>query len=81
MTKDELYLLLKNAAPLAGWSDKDSGGDIDLTSLDAILIAAQLYEQYGLRIPSREMKKENFRSAEAVWKLCQKLTEQKGNRI
>ena len=75
MTKDELYRLLKTAAPLAGWSDDDSGRDIDLTSLDAILIAAKLYEQYGLRIPSREMKKENFRSAEAIWKLCQIIEE------
>ena len=75
MTKDELYLLLKNAAPLAGWSDEDSEKKINLTSLDVILIAVKLYEKYGLRIPSREMKKENFLSAEAVWKLCQKIRE------
>ena len=75
MTKDELYLLLKNAAPLAGWSDEDSEKKINLTSLDVILIAVKLYEKYGLRIPSREIKKENFLSAEAVWKLCQKIRE------
>ena len=73
MTKIELYRLLKNAAPLAGWSDEDPEKEISLTSLDVILIAVKLYEEYGLRIPSREMKKENFRSAETVWKLCQKI--------
>ena len=73
MTKDELFCLLKEAAPLAGW-ENDSGREISLASLDVILIVVRLYDQFGIRVPSQEIKKENFCSAEAMWKLCQKLT-------
>ena len=74
MTKSELYALLAEAAPSAGWSDS-SGRETALTSLDVIMIAVRLYDRYGIRIPSQEIKRENFRTAEALWELCQRLKE------
>ena len=74
MTKDDLYRLLTDAVPLAGWTEAP-GGEAVLTSLDVIVIIARLYDQYGIRIPSNEIKKENFRSVETLWELCQKMKE------
>ena len=74
MTKSELYALLAEAVPSAGWSDSP-GMETTLTSLDVILIVVRLYDQYGIRIPSQEIKSDNFRSAEALWELCQQLKE------
>ena len=55
MTKSELYALLAEAVPSAGWSDSP-GMETTLTSLDVILIVVRLYDQYGIRIPSQEIK-------------------------
>ena len=73
MTRDELNRLLKDAAPLAGWDGDNPDGKAVLTSLDVILISVRLYDRYGIRIPSREMKRENFCSSEAIWQLCERL--------
>ncbi|MBQ9664671.1 MAG: hypothetical protein IJV40_16110 [Oscillospiraceae bacterium] len=72
MNRDDLTRLLADAAPLAGWTG-DFKSEVTLTSLDVILIVVRLYDQYGIRIPSQEIKRENFRSAEALWELCQKI--------
>ena len=73
MTRDELCRLLKDAAPLAGWNHGDPDSEVVLTSLDVILINVRLYDLYGIRIPSREMKHENFRSLETIWWLCDRI--------
>ncbi len=74
MTRDELFCLLANSAPSAGWDSSDLNKEILLSSLDVILITACLYEKHGIRIPSGELKRENFHSAEAIWQLCKKIT-------
>ena len=76
MNRDDLTRLLADAAPLAGWTG-DSNREVTLSSLDVILIVVRLYDQYGIRIQSQEIKRENFRSAEALWELCQKIMERK----
>ena len=70
MTRDELCRLLKDAAPLAGWEDDSPDAAAVLSSLDVIL---RLFDLYGIRIPSREMKRENFLSIDAVWQLCKRI--------
>ena len=73
MTRDELCRLLKEVAPLAGWDDDSLNAAAVLSSLDVILIIVRLFDLYGIRIPSREMKRENFLSTEAVWQLCERI--------
>ncbi len=73
MTRDELCRLLKDAAPLAGWEDDSPDAAAVLSSLDVILISVRLFDLYGIRIPSREMKHENFLSIDAVWQLCKRI--------
>lgn len=73
MTRDELLQLLTDAAPMAGWDSSDWDKDVILTSLDVILITVRLYDRRGIRIPSGEIKRENFHSAEAIWQLCERL--------
>ena len=73
MTRDELCRLLKDAAPLAGWEDDSPDAAAVLSSLDVILISVRLFDLYGIRIPSREMKRGNFLSIDAVWQLCKRI--------
>ena len=73
MTRDELCRLLKDAAPLAGWDDDSPDTAAVLSSLDVILISVRLFDLYGIRIPSREMKRGNFLSIDAVWQLCKRI--------
>ena len=73
MTRDELCRLLKDAAPLAGWDDGSPDAAVVLSSLDVILISVRLFDLYGIRIPSREMKRENVLSIDAVWQLCRRI--------
>ena len=73
MTRDELCRLLKDAAPLAGWDDDSPDAAVVLSSLDVILISVRLFDLYGIRIPSREMKRGNFLSIDAVWQLCKRI--------
>ena len=73
MTRDELCRLLKEAAPLAGWDDDSLNAAAVLSSLDVILISVRLFDLYGIRIPSREMKRGNFLSIDAVWQLCERI--------
>ena len=73
MTRDELCRLLKDAAPLAGWEDDSPDAAAVLSSLDVILISVRLFDLYGIRIPSREMKRGNFLSIDAVWPLCKRI--------
>ena len=73
MTRDELCRLLKEAAPLAGWDDDSLNAAAVLSSLDVILISVRLFDLYGIRIPSREMKRGNFLSIDAVWQLCKRI--------
>ena len=73
MTRDELCRLLKDAAPLAGWDDDSPDAAAVLSSLDVILISVRLFDLYGIRIPSREMKRGNVLSIDAVWQLCRRI--------
>ena len=72
MSRDELTRLVRDAAPFAGWGD-DPDAAVDLTSLDVILIVSQLFEKHGIAVPSSELKRENFRSLNTVWALCERV--------
>jgi len=47
-----------------------------LDSFDIISLITEINEEYGVRIPVDEIVPENFNSAEAIYKLIQKLQDE-----
>ncbi len=47
-----------------------------LDSLDIVSLVAQIDEEFGVTLPAEEIIPENFNTAEALWKLIEKIDEE-----
>lgn len=47
-----------------------------LQSLDIVALIEALSEEYGVRIPAREIVPENFNSAEGIYTMMRRLTDE-----
>lgn len=73
---DELLEILQRAVPTGDWlAEGDLVDDGIIDSLDIINAIADLTDEYDIKIPSYEMKNENFNSVQAIYDLIQRLLE------
>lgn len=72
----ELLELLKREFPHVNWnSDKRLVEDGVIDSMDIVAVISEITSFYDIEIPSEEMEPVNFNSAEAIWKLIERLKE------
>lgn len=73
----ELLELLKDILPNIRWeSDQNLVDDGILNSIDIITIISEITEEYDIKIPSNEMKAENFNSIQAIYNMINRLNEE-----
>lgn len=73
---EELLEVLKRAVPNGEWTaEGDLVDDGIIDSIDIISAIAEITDEYDIKIPSDEMKNENFNSLEAIYNLVQRLLE------
>ena len=76
MMLEKLTELLKGLHPEADIENED--GLIDngiLNSFDIVTIIAEVDDMFDVKIPASEIVPENFNSAEALWKMVERLSE------
>lgn len=72
MDKQKVEAFLRRALPGV---DFDAGLPLwqaGLSSLDILIVVSQIYAEFGVRIPSIEMKRENFESVETVFQMIER---------
>lgn len=75
-TMDELLEVLKRAVPKGDWfAEGDLVDDGIIDSIDIISAIAEITDEFDIRIPSDEMKNENFNSVQAIYDLVKRLLE------
>lgn len=73
---EELLEVLQRAVPNGEWeAEGDLVDDGIIDSIDIISAIAEITDEYDIKIPSDEMKNENFNSVEAIYNLVQRLLE------
>lgn len=75
-TMDELLEVLKRAVPKGDWlAEGDLVDDGIIDSIDIISAIAEITDEFDIKIPSDEMKNENFNSVQAIYDLVARLLE------
>lgn len=73
---EELLEVLQRAVPNGEWTaEGDLVDDGIIDSIDIISAIAEITDEYDIKIPSDEMKNENFNSLQAIYDLVQRLLE------
>jgi acyl carrier protein len=74
---DELYEILEELQPEVDFHTADNLIDGHLLpSLSIISLIAELEDAFDITIPAVEIVPANFNSADAIWKLVQRLQEE-----
>ena len=77
LTMDELLEVLKRAVPNGDWlAEGDLVDDGIIDSIDIISAIAELTNEFDIKIPSNEMKNENFNSVQAIFDLVSRLMDE-----
>ena len=74
---EELLEILKNIRPNVDFEhceDLINSGTLD--SMDMVMIMTQIMQKFDLSIPPEEMVPENLNSAQAMYRLIQKLEDE-----
>ena len=73
---EELLEILKDINPDVDFKTcEDLIGEGYLTSFDMVVLVSNISQEMGVTIPANEIIPENFRSAESIYALIQKLEE------
>lgn len=71
---DKLLEVLKRAVPKGDWlAEGDLVDDGIIDSFDIIGVIVEITNEYDIKIPTEEMKNENFNSVQAIYDLVQRL--------
>ena len=73
MSMEDLRRLLSECAPAVDWMTLEPEAPAAMNSLDVIVFIARLYDEYRIAVPSELLKRENFASLNAIWRLCERL--------
>lgn len=73
---EELMKILEDIVPDADCSSSEHLVDDGiLTSFELVMLVAQIGETFGIAIPSEDITPENFNSADAIFRLIERLKE------
>lgn len=71
---EELITILEGVKPGVDFrNNQDLIGSGAIKSLDMLMIIGQLMQEYELDIPTEEILPENFKSAESIYALIERL--------
>lgn len=74
---DELMEILNDLDDTVDYkNEKALIDDRILDSFGVITLIGELEDHFGIRVDASEMTPENFNSAEAIWKMVQRLQEE-----
>ena len=73
MSMEDLARLLSDCVPSVEWDVARPEEAAALTSLDVIVAIARLYDEYRIAVPSDALRRENFGSLGAIWRLYERL--------
>lgn len=77
LTREELLEVLCRAVPNGEWeAEGDLVDDGIIDSIDVISAIAEMTDEFDIKIPSDEMKNENFNSLDAIFNLVKRLMEE-----
>lgn len=77
ITLDEVISMLEDIQEDIDYDREDALIDDDLLdSFDILAIVSAADEEFGVEIPAKEITPENFNSAESLWQLIVRLSEE-----
>lgn len=72
MDKQKVEAFLRETLPGVDFNAGVPLEQAGLSSLDILIVVSQIYAKFGVRIPSVEMKRENFESVETIFQMIER---------